>query len=360
MPDLMTGTYTFEALASKYGNFCVPLIKIKMNGTELISTLKLSVVDIRVTLSLRAASMVLFKLGGLYDEESHSFDKKIKSYFTLGNIMEVELGYLSRTCKIFKGFVAMLGAEFYQAPLLVVTLMDVRRLMMLSGSQYMLHEVVNYSDAFKTIITKYSKLCSPEIDATDDKLERPLSQTQNDYLFVTKELIKNGKADREFFVLGSKVYFRQPRKVRQPMMTLQYGRELLALKIDEEYQDLKVEVIGYDDQAQKVVVGSAAVKKNKNQKKLFSSAQVFTVTDPAVHTQKKAGEKAKVIAKEKEWKARSGRGVTVGLPELVPGRFVKVEALEKDYGDHKYYIESVVHEISGESFRTTFEIGGWG
>lgn len=359
MSDLMTGTYTFQTLASKYGNFCVPLIKIKMNGKDLVSNLKLSVVNIKVTLAMNAASMVLFKLGGLYDEESHSFDKEVKSYFTLGSIMEVELGYLSYTCNIFKGFVAMLGAEFDQTPLLVVTLMDVRRLMMLSGSQYMLHEVVNYSDAFKTIIQKYSKLCSPEIDATDDSLEEPLSQTQNDYLFVTRELIKNGKAEREFFVLGSKAYFREPRKVKQPVMTLQYGRELLALKIDEEYQDLEIEVIGYDGQAQEVVCGNAAVNGNKNQKKLFASTQVFTITDPAINTQKKASEKANIIAKEKEWKARSGRGVTIGLPELVPGRFVEVKSLEEDYGDHKYYMESVVHEISGESFRTTFEIGGW-
>lgn len=359
MSDLMTGTYTYEALVSKYGNFCVPLIKIKMNGTDLVSTLKLSIVDIKVTLSIHAASMVVFKLGGLYDEESHSFDKKVKSYFTLGSIMEVELGYLSYTCKIFKGFVAMLGTEIDQAPFLVVTLMDARRLMMLSGSQYMLHEVVNYSDAFKNIINKYSKLCSPEIDATDDGLEKPLSQTQNDYLFVTRELIKNGKVDREFFVLGSKVYFRIPRKVKQPVMTLQYGRELLALKVDEEYQDLKVEVIGYDDKEQNVLCGSATVKKNKKQKQLFSTAQTYTLTDPSINTQKKANEKAKVIAKEKEWKARTGRGVTIGLPELVPGRFVKVESLDKDYGDHQYYMESVVHEISGESFRTIFEIRGW-
>lgn len=356
---MMTGTYTFRALASKYGNFCVPLVKIKRDGSDLVSELKLSIVNIRAALSIHAASMVLFKIGGLYDEASHSFDKKVKSYFTLGSIMEVEIGYLSYTCKIFKGFVAMLGAEFDQTPFLVVTLMDVRRLMMLSGSRYMLHEVVNYSDAFKTIMNKYSKLCSAEIDATDDSLEKPLSQTQNDYLFVTRELIKNGKADREFFVLGNKAYFRQPRKVKQPVMTLQYGRELLALKVDEEYQDLKVEVIGYDEQAQDAVRGSAAVKSNKNKKKLFSSTQIYTVADPSVNTKKKASAKAKMIAREKGQKARSGRGVTIGLPELVPGRFVKVEALEKDYGDHTYYIESVVHEINGEKFQTTFEIGGW-
>lgn len=359
MPDLMTETYTYNALAEKYGGFCVPLVKIKQNGTDLISTMKLSIVDIRVTLSLDAANMVVFKIGGIYDEEKHSFDGRVKSTFTLGSILEVELGYLSSSLNIFKGYVAMTGVEFCETPLLVITLMDVRRLMMVSGNRHMLHEVDNYSDAFKQVMEKYSKLCSLEIDATSDNLENPLSQVQNDYLFVTRELINNGKTDREFFVLGDKVYFRKPGKMKQPVMTLQYGRELLALKTDEEYQDLKIEVIGYDGKAQNVLQGSAAVAKNSSQKKIVAVTQTYTLADPFADTQKKADEKAEMIAGEKEWRARSGQGITIGLPELVPGRFVSVELLEKDYGDHKYYVRSVVHEIRNDRFQTIFEIGGW-
>lgn len=359
MADLMMGTYTYDALEKRYGNFCVPLIKIKMNGIDLVTTLKLSVLSLKLVLSLDAAGMAVIKLGGLYNAESHSFDKKIKSKFALGSILEVELGYLSSSKSVFKGFVSLLGAEFCETPMLVVTLMDVRRLMMLSGTKHVLHEVKNYSDAFKKIIGKYAKLCTPEIDMTKDDLERPLSQTQNDYLFVKKELIENGKADREFFALGDKVYFRKPRKVKQPIMTLQYGRELLALKIDEEYQDLKIEVIGYDAEMQNVIQAETAVGKNSRQKKIFGTTPLLTVTDPTVDTQKKAKAKAEQIAREKEWKARTGMGMLIGLPEIVPGRFVKVSGLEKDYGDHTYYIKGVVHEISGESFQTAFEIGGW-
>jgi len=359
MPDLMSGTYTYDALVKKYDNFCAPLIKIIVNGKDLVSTMKLSIVEMKVTLSLEAAGMAVFKIGGVYEEDKQAFDSKVKNKFALGSIVEVELGYRSSSLKIFKGFVAMLGAEFYTTPCMVVTLMDARRLMMLSGNEYMLHDVKNYSDAFQAVIRKYSKLCTAVVDATNDKLAKPLSQIQNDYFFITKELLQKGKVDREFFVLGDKVYFRKPRKVKQSIMTLQYGRELLSMKIDEEYQDLKIQVIGYDGEAQNVIQGSTVVKKNSSLKAIMSSTPNHVLTDPSADTQAKANAKSKVIAKEKEWKVCSGKGVTVGLPELVPGRFVSIKSLEKGYDKYKYYIKSVVHEIREDNFETVFEIGGW-
>lgn len=359
MADLMTGTYTYEALAQKYGNFCVPLIKIKAGNTDLVSTLELSIAEIKITLSLEAASMVVFKINDIYSEKNHAFDSKVKSRFLLGSIIEVELGYQSSSLMIFKGFVSMLGAEFGKIPALVVTLMDVRRLMMLCGNVYMLHRVTNYSDAFKAVMNKYHRLCTVETDATDDALTQPLSQTQNDYTFVTNELIKSGKAKREFFVLGKKAYFREPQKVKQPIMTLKFGRELLALKQDEEYQSLKIQVIGYDEEEQNIVEGNATVKRNSKLKELLGETPSIVITDPCADTQKKAVERAAAVAREQEQKKYSGQGMTIGLPELVPGRFVAVKALEADFGDHQYYIKSVVHEIKGEDFKTVFEIGGW-
>lgn len=354
MADLMTGTYTYDALAKRYANFCVPLIKLKIGGRDVVSMRKLSIVDCRVTLSLDAASMAVVKIGGLYREDRHEFDNEVKSCFVLGSIVEVELGYLSSSLNIFKGFVAMLGTEFIKSPLLVVTLMDVRRLMMLSGSRYMLHEVANYSDAFRSIMGKYTRLCTTEIDATEDALETPVSQTKNDYLFVTEELIKSNRANREFFILGDKAYFRKPRKASQPVMTLEYGRELLAFKNDEEYQDISVAVLGYDSKAQETVEGTASVAKNSSQKKLLGNTPVYTIAAPFIDTQSKAAARAGDIADRKSWEARSARGMAIGIPELVPGRFVRVTSLERDCGDGSYYLQSVVHEVNGEHFQTFF------
>lgn len=230
---------------------------------------------------------------------------------------------------------------------------------MLTGSQYKLHDVKNYSDAFKTIIGKYSKLCSPEIEATSDNLESPISQTQDDYHFVTKELIQNGKADREFFILGDKAYFRTPRKVKGPIITLQYGRELLALKTDEAYRDLKIEVIGCDEDTQTVITGKATVNKASGQKSLITEKPEFFLTDSSITTQKRATDKAQMIADREEWKAQTGQGVTVGIPEIVPGRYIKVDKLDSSLCDHKYYLKTVIHEINGEEYRTMFQIEGW-
>ena len=360
MADLMSGSYSYDDLKKKYQNFIVPLIRIKVDGTDQVEKLKLSVYSLRATLSLEGASMVIIKLAGLYDEEKHSFSSNVKNAFAIGTVVTVELGYQSTSLEIFKGFVTMRGSEFgTRTPFFVLTLMDARRLMMLTGSQYKLHTQKNYSDVFKEIMGNYSKLCSTEIDATQDELTDPISQTQDDYHFVTSDLIRKGRVDREFFILGDKAYFRTPRKAGTPITTLQYGRELLALKTDEGYRDLKIEVTGSDEDNQKSIIGNASVNKAKGQKSIISQTPEFFLADSMLNTQKEANNKAKSIADRQEWAAQTGLAITVGLPELVPGRFVKVEKLESDLCDHKYYIKTVVHEIDSEEFRTMLEMEGW-
>lgn len=359
MADLMSGSYTYEKLEQLYDCFGSPLVRIKINGTDVVSTLRLRITDMVVKLSLEAASTVVIKISDIYDEESHSFDRDVKGKFKLGAIAEVELGYQSSALPVFKGYVAMLGAEFGTVPVLTVTLMDARRLMMQSGSRHILHDVKNYSDAFNAIISDYAKLCSPVVDSTNDSLEKPLSQTQNDYLFITQELIKNSKVNREFFVLGDKVYFREPRKQKLPIISLMPGRGLVSLSVNESYQDLKVQVQGYDMKQQQVLTATANVTAPSGQKKICSQTPTLCIVDATADSQKKADDRAKAAAERKAWETQTGQGVTVGMPELVPGRYVQVTALEKDFADHKYYITEVTHELNEEHFHTIFEIGGW-
>ncbi len=175
MSNLMSGSYTYEALAKKYENFLLPIVKLKINGTDQVEKQKLSVTSLKATLSLEGASMVVIKFAGLYDEKNHTFDKSVKNTFKPGTVVELEMGYKSNAELVFKGYVDMLGCEFGdQAPKIVVTLMDARRLMMSAGSVYRLHDVKNYSDAVKTILQKYAKLCSAVVDDTSDNLEEML------------------------------------------------------------------------------------------------------------------------------------------------------------------------------------------
>ena len=355
----MSGSYTYEELQKKYDDFVIPVVKVKVNGIDVVSTMDLSIVEMKMTLSIEAASMVILKIGDQYDMKNHSFESKVKNEFSIGTIVEVEVGYKSSTLELFKGFVAALGAEFSDLPMIVVTLMDARRLMMLAGNRVELHDVRNYSDVFHTIMSRYSRLCSTDVDPTSDNLINPLSQTQDDYQFVTRELIASGRADREFFVLGDKAYFRKPYKEKTSIITLEYGRELLALKTDEAYRDLNVQVVGYDADQQKTVTGKASVKTPLLMKKLIGDTPEYYLTDPSMDTISKAKDKAQSIADRLEYKAKTGQGMTIGIPEIVPGRYITVKSLDKDLCDHKFYLKNVIHEINGDDYKTMFDIEGW-
>lgn len=357
MKDLMAVDSSYKILEAQYGNFVIPALKLKVNGFDVIPAMGLVIEEIQVMLSLKLAGMAIIKIAGLYQEKNHSFRSDVKTKFKPGTVVEVELGYLSVTQKVFKGYVSMLGAEFDESPLLVVTLMDARRLMMTSGKKHLLHDVKNYSDAVQKVLGNYSKLCAPVIDATADALEKPISQTTNDFDFISKELIQQGKADREFFIVADKVYFRKPQAVKTPMLKVKYGRELQGLKVDYAYLDLKVQVIGYHQKEQKSVKASTTVSGCLSQSKLLSKTPVFTITDADADSAEKAGIRAAALARERKSQSCSGSGRTFGLPELVPGRYLQVEALETML-NKKYYITEVTHVMNRDHFISCFEIGG--
>ena len=48
MADLMTGTAKFDSLENKYGNFIVPAVKIKSNGSDLVSKNDLTILELTV------------------------------------------------------------------------------------------------------------------------------------------------------------------------------------------------------------------------------------------------------------------------------------------------------------------------
>lgn len=357
MADLMNGTSAFSLLEAQYGNFQVPTLKFMVNGQDLMMTMELIPVSVEITLSLQSAGMAVVKLAGLYDIGSHSFDAAIKTRLMPGTVAELEVGYLSTTQKIFKGYVAMVGGEFGDDALFVVTLLDARRLMMTSGRKQILHNVANYSDAVKTILGEYSRLCSAVIEPTSDSLESPVSQTTNDYEFIVRELIRSGKTDREFFIVADKAYFRTPRSVKSPMMTLQFGRELTGLKVDFSYLNLKVEVIGYDPGEQQAVKASANARGFLTQSMLQGTAPTLVSPDADANSSQRASLRAGALARKSEEKSCMGSGSTIGLPELIPGRYLQIEGLDSMV-DHKYYVTEVTHVLDENGFMTYFEIGG--
>lgn len=357
MADLMTDTCSYDSLVNKYANFHVPVIRLYVDGTDVVQDMLLSIESLEISLSLSSPSTAVIRLNDIYDLETRSFDSKVKNKFKLGTVVEVGIGYVSETQKVLKGFVASLGCEFGKHICLVVTVADVRMLMISNGVHHVLHDVSNYSDAVNTVLGEYSKLCTAEIDATDDQLEKPLSQTSSDYDFITKELIGAGRCEREFLVICGKAYFRKPHGKAGPICSIELGRELQEFQMESIYTDLKVDVIGYNQQEQSIVTASATAKSAEAQTSLMTKTPVHNIVDPEVDTQNKADVRAQSYADGQIAAGQKGKGTCVGLPELIPGRFVEITMLE-EMANKKYYITNVTHRIGEMGFVTEFETRG--
>ncbi len=358
MADLMSATTDSSKLQNKYGNYMVPAVKIKSGGSDLVSTLRLTVLELEMTLSLDSASMAVIKLADLYDVKNHSFTGKVKNAFKLGTIADVEIGYLSSTIPVFRGYVAGLGIEFGKLPLLVIKLMDVRKLMMASGVQRRLYEDKNYSDIFKKVMNSYSRLCSVVYDATSDNLTAPVSQSTNDYIFVRNELLAGGKSDREFFVFFDKVYFRTPEKNKTPIMSLELGKELIRFEMMADYLDTEINVVGYDPVNCKEISAKVRTKTSEKYTPVLTPTPAQYIIDADADTEAKAKNRAQAISRMEKMNVCYASGELVGIPEIIPGRYIAVKDLD-EMADKKYYISEVRHIISESRFTTFFESRGW-
>lgn len=351
---LMDGTYSYSSLISKYGQFRTPAVKLKVDGAELGGGA--GVEQVSVTLSLDGASAATFRVTGAYDRKKSCFQSGIKSKLKLGAKLSISLGYGSSVTEVFQGFISGVGADFSETPELAITAMDARWFMMEGTAREEVHVVTTYSAAFQEIMKRYSALCPKlEVDATDSNEITQIVQRVSDYEFVSGTLAR--KADREFFVLNDTAYFRKRGKVKSPVTKLRWGEGLLSFSRNSLYKNIKITVLGFDPEKQESVKAEVTEKSAEAQKSVGAQHMTY-IADPDAREEAKAKKRAEREAEERRRKAQSGSGSCMGLPEVVPGRFISMAGLDGDL-DTNYYVTEVRHEFGTDGFTTSFEIGGW-
>ncbi len=357
------GAYKINDLSKKYKDFSVPTQVIKIKGKDL-SSAGIVASNLSVEVSVKeSAGACTFDILNAYDLKSRSFNKDwLDSYFVLGNIVDVELGYV-QTKLVYKGYISLVSADFSESdyPKLSIECMDVKGLMMQDiKSEKKVYET--YGDAVKKVFNDYKSLAKKvEIDKTP-KLEHPIEQNrQSDYDFVL-ELSK--KLNYEFFALGDTVYFREPRAITKPIITFEWGQYIMSFSRDIGLHSQVAEVIvrGYDTKNHKVVEGKAdKVKKaGKGSKeadgitKLLKGAKV-TIIDETITTADEAKKRAEAELDRRSMTFVQGKGSCIGLPELIPGRYLELKNFDPTI-DNNYYITSVKHTFNESGFTTNFSV----
>ncbi len=357
MANLMNSQNNMSSLYSKYQGFLAPAAKILVgdSGKELTKDLNAQVDSLNITLSVSTASSVSFSIINAYDYKTHTFQSGIMNQLCLGNLLKVKLGYGSNLELVFVGFIYSVRAEFHEMAVLTVTALDVRRVMGDAVRKGVVWKYTSYSNVFKQVMKPYKKLYSKlVVDNTKDNEIVSIMQNESDLDFVNR-LALGG--NREFFVCNDMIYFRRKSK-RAAALTFAWGENLISFSKESIYADQKVQVLGLLKDGKDTVTATESVKTDSKVKSIVSGGMVESISSPESDTKDKAAQKAARKAEKLRQKKQSGQGSCVGIPQLVPGRPIKVTGLASQING-EYMVKEVTHSFGSDGFQTSFNIGGF-
>ncbi|WP_341878107.1 phage late control D family protein [Defluviitalea saccharophila] len=355
--------YNFELLKTLYSGFVVPTVKIKIDGKEINKeSINISEVQVEQTAGYEAGA-ASFIIKGIYSIIDGDLNKKyMDSYFKLGKIVEIEMGYIT-TKNVFKGYISSITVRFEEEePCLEIECMDVKGIMMncMRSEQKTFKK---YSDAVKNVLQNYKSIASQsEIDTTEE-LERTIEQyLESDYEFVVRLA---QEINYEFFAIGGTVYFRKPRKITPYIVDLSWKNGIKRFVREVSLSDQVSEVVvKSNDEKQKTVIKASAQSITKVGKGSNSAKSITKLIDknkknviaPFIASTKEAEALAKAELDRLSMKFANVRATCCGLPEIIPGRFIKFSGLGKSL-DNEYYILKATHRIDDFGYSTEIEAG---
>ena len=286
----------------------------------------------------------------------------------LGASFVLGLGYLGKLETVFVGFISRVSFGFDPSdlPYIEVTGMDVKGIMMASRYATQL-TAKSYGEAVSEILkrTSYEKLRSANaitglsISDTPDKQvgggNKASAETiemveESDYEFIVKAA---KKFNYEFFVDRGVVHFRKAKSDASILMELGVGSGLVQFEIGYDITGLvgTVEVRAMNPGTGKVISSKKKLSNNlstgSRAKGLVSGSSKVYI-DPTVTTQEQADARAAYLAEEVSYRLGSLECTCPGIPDLAPGRFIKIAGLGVPV-DNTFYVTSVVHDFRQDS-----------
>lgn len=375
LPPMITGSadYTYSGLEEEYGRFSYPEAEILLSGKKFADKAgRMVVSDVSVELTSGfEASVARFRIYNAYDSGTGQFRyEDVKSQVLLGVSMTVSLGYSGALEPVFTGFVAQINFlyESGSLPCIEVTGMDIKGIMMANRYASQL-TAKYYSDAVTEVLDRayYKNLSGAggymdrEVSDTPDKISAmgapgvlPVDMAfESDYEFVVK-IAK--RFNYEFFVDRGVVYFRPAKNNRTPLIELGVGSGVIQFNIGYSLTGLTETVeartvnagsgklISKKKTMESGAVGSAAKQLLKESRKVY--------VDPSIVSDTEAQARADSLAETMAYRLGSLECECIGLPELTPGRFIRISGLGAP-ADNWFYLTGVIHDFTSENgFRT--------
>lgn len=364
------GAYQFESLEEKYGGFLSPSFQIQVGSFRLDSAkIPISHLEVQITTENKAG-MCVFTVEAMYDYETGVWSEGFLDKVDVGMSVKVEAGYAASRKRVFFGYVDRYRIDYSSegAPRLQISAMDGMGLLMSS------QEKLDFGKrATVDVVKELVGVCRREgiIDSSQvDQL--PAFEGQ----FVKEEACSSydflcGLAEMcfvNFCIIDGQLIFRNLMKNSAPLLELHVGRNLMEFSkiVGFSRQTVgSVTVISTGTPDKEEVRGIATVPSrygSGGQTGAEKWKALGGTNKDIVMNFLKSAQECKLIAQNvldsMSLGFVQGSGRCIGVPELIPGRFIKLGGLDAETNG-SYFVTEVRHTFTGEGFFTEFEVKGF-
>ena len=364
-----SGKYDVSSLEKKYDSYLAPAAEIKV-GSFKIDGMKIPIVYIKVQQTVRnRAGTAEFAINGLYDYEKREWSEGLLKKIDVGMKVTISMGYVKSKKEVFSGYVDSytVSYEANMQPKITVTALDGMGLLMSGG------ERVDFGKKKTTEIVKellgvcvsaglVNKLTVDKLPEFKTQLMKETNCSNYDFLSQIAEM-----SFVNFCVINGDMIFSNLMKNTSPLIELTLGRELMeysrtvalnrnsvgSVTVISNGTPDKKEVRGKADKA-----GSFGDSGKTGAEKLKGLSKTSRhIRMNFLQSEKECKDMAQNILNYMNVGFSSGFCKCVGLPEIIPGRFVKLKGIDNK-SDGAYFISEVTQILSEDGYNTEFELSG--
>ena len=358
------GSYTFQALSTKYEDFRGPAFTIKVDGTTL-SSAEMPIASLEVELSADgSAGGCHFSVESLYDFAQSKWTNNLAKTIQVGAKLEILGGYVKQEL-LFYGYVDEFSMEYSGSapPRLAVTGIDGFGFLMscqepIYGGKKKPQKVVE-DILTKAVSAGYAK--SKTVGALTGFDVPVVKERLDDFKYLR---LLAQRYCMSLFCVAGELIFDNVVANSSPLITFTVGMGLLEFqrRLSLQGQVGQVEIWGRDEKQQFIKGAATKVSLGGAGKSAVELAPKFKQTalreyNEYVRTEKECVELAQARLDSQALNFVSGSGTCVGIPELIPGRYITVKGLD-GYTEGNYFLSKVRHRFTKGGYFTQFEVKG--
>ncbi len=332
---------TLDTLADVAHDFGVPRFAVEIGGTTFDETSGLFA-RVSVDRTIDGADRFSLSIAARFDHEEGRFVGIDWETFTVGESVEIAVGYGATLTRVLTGSITEQSAEFPAGGAPTITIGGYGRYHELTGD-VVADQWTGMTDGgiVEAIAAAYG--FEPAVDDT------PVDHDSDAGFIETKLAERNdaGTGPFEAFARLDELVFRAPRDDRPPALELRYGESLESFspELTEARTPERVEVRHWNPRRKERIVGVA-------EREDGSGTRVIT---RPVGAAAEAERLAEAIMGRAEHDRLTGTGRTVGLPEIEIGEPIELSGLGRRFSG-TYYVESVTHTLGGDGYTTSFTV----